>query len=59
MTRLIRQPEVLRQVGFKRTKLQLLIRDGEFPKPKTIKGCVVWNEADVQRWIQQQWEAAS
>ncbi|HAT3901976.1 TPA: AlpA family transcriptional regulator [Citrobacter koseri] len=50
--RLIRVPEVLRRVGFSRTTMYELIKEGRFPD-KVIIGarCVAFVESEIDAWI--------
>lgn len=51
--RFIRVPEVLRRVGFGRTKLYELIRQGRFPEQVKIgPRCVAFVESEVDEWIE-------
>ncbi|HID7224003.1 helix-turn-helix transcriptional regulator [Klebsiella pneumoniae] len=49
---LIRVPEVLRRVGFSRTTMYELIKEGRFPA-KVIIGarCVAFVESEIDAWI--------
>lgn len=49
---LIRVPEVLRRVGFSRTTMYELIKEGRFPD-KVIIGtrCVAFVESEIDAWI--------
>ncbi|HED5889289.1 TPA: AlpA family transcriptional regulator [Salmonella enterica] len=50
--RFIRVPEVLRRVGFGRTKLYELIRQGRFPSQvKTGIRAVAFIESEIDEWI--------
>lgn len=51
--RLIRVPEVLRRVGFSRTTMYELIKEGRFPD-KVIIGerSVAFVESDIDSWIE-------
>lgn len=50
---LIRVPEVLRRVGFSRTTMYELIKEGRFPD-KVIIGarCVAFVESEIDAWIE-------
>lgn len=51
--RFIRVPEVLRRVGFGRTKLYELIRQGRFPEQVKIgPRTVAFVESEVDEWIE-------
>ena len=51
--RLIRVPEVLRKVGFSRTTMYELIKEGRFPD-KVIIGAraVAFVESEIDAWIE-------
>ncbi|MBG6246587.1 DNA-binding protein [Candidatus Symbiopectobacterium sp. 'North America'] len=50
--RLIRVPEVLRRVGFSRTKMYDLIKEGRFPdKVKIGLRSVAFVENEIDAWI--------
>lgn len=51
--RLIRVPEVLRRVGFSRTTMYELIKEGRFPD-KIIIGArsVAFVESEIEAWIE-------
>ncbi|HAJ3335366.1 DNA-binding protein [Enterobacter cloacae] len=51
--RLIRVPEVLRRVGFSRTTMYELIKEGRFPD-KVIIGAraVAFVESEIDAWIE-------
>lgn len=46
-------------VGFKKSRIYELMKTGEFPKNKTIKGKSVWLLSEIQNWIQIEWKSAS
>lgn len=51
-TRLIRLPEVMRRVGLKRSAIYQRMREGRFPKSRSLgPKCAVWVEADIDAWI--------
>ncbi|HFW3226178.1 TPA: helix-turn-helix transcriptional regulator, partial [Salmonella enterica subsp. diarizonae serovar 48:i:z] len=51
--RFIRVPEVLRRVGFGRTKLYELIRQGRFPEQVKIEPrTVAFVESEIDEWIE-------
>ncbi|EMZ4246795.1 TPA: AlpA family transcriptional regulator [Salmonella enterica] len=51
--RFIRVPEVLRRVGFGRTKLYELIRQGRFPAQVKIgPRTVAFVESEIDEWIE-------
>lgn len=49
--KLLIKPIVCERVGCKRSKLDGMIRAGEFPKPLKIGATVVWPEHEVDDWI--------
>lgn len=50
--RLLRLPEVMDRVGLKRTAIYQRMRDGRFPKSRSLgPRCTVWLESDIDRWI--------
>ncbi len=50
--KVLRLPQVLEQVGLKKTALYKMIQDGEFPKQiKLGKHASGWKESEVQNWI--------
>lgn len=50
--RLIRVPEVLRRVGFSRTKMYEFIKEGRFPdKVKIGLRSVAFAESEIDAWI--------
>ncbi|MAT93994.1 MAG: transcriptional regulator [Halioglobus sp.] len=52
--RLVPPVEVARLIGYSRSKLDHMVRDGEFPQPIRINSrCVRWRESVVQQWIDQ------
>ena len=51
--RLIRLPEVMARVGLRRTAIYQRMREGRFPKSRSLgPRCTVWVEAEVDAWIQ-------
>lgn len=51
-SRLIRLPEVLERVGMKRSAVYQRMRDGRFPRSRSLGAkCVVWVEAEIDEWI--------
>lgn len=51
--RFIRVPEVLRRVGFGRTKLYELIRQGRFPEQVKIgPRTVAFVESEIDEWVE-------
>jgi prophage regulatory protein len=52
MNMLLTVDEVLRVVGFGRSKLHMKIKDGTFPAPvQTGSRQRVWHEQDIVSWI--------
>ncbi len=57
--RLIRLNEVETKIGFKKSKIWQMIKDGEFPAPIRISTTkVAWLESDVDAWIDKMVEGA-
>ena len=52
--RLIRLPEVMARVGLRRTAIYQRMREGRFPKSRSLgPRCTVWVEAEINAWIEQ------
>ena len=50
--RLIRLPEVMERVGLRRTAIYQRMREGQFPKSRSLGArCTVWVEAEINNWI--------
>lgn len=50
--RLLRLPEVIKRVGLKRSAIYARMREGRFPKCRTLgTRCAVWIESEVDAWI--------
>jgi prophage regulatory protein len=49
--RLIRLPQVLDMVGLGKTTVYAMIKDGNFPQPRKVRGLSVWVESEVQNWV--------
>nr|WP_234002428.1 AlpA family transcriptional regulator [Erythrobacter sp. AP23] len=50
--RLIRLPEVMNRVGLKRSTIYQRMRDGRFPRARSLGlKCAVWVEAEIEDWI--------
>ena len=50
--RLLRLPEVMDRVGLKRTAIYQRMREGRFPKSRSLGSrCTVWVEAEIEDWI--------
>lgn len=52
--KLLPLPEVEAAVGFKRSHIYALIKQGRFPEPVAIGTSRRWKESDVQGWIVEQ-----
>ena len=48
----LRFPEVLRLVGFRRTKCTKMIEAGTFPPPIHVRGIKLWVLSEVEAWQQ-------
>lgn len=49
--KLLPLPEVELQVGFKRSYIYALLKQGQFPAPVAIGSSRRWRQSDVQNWI--------
>jgi prophage regulatory protein len=50
--RLLRQPEVTRLTGLKRSTLYSLMSKGKFPRPvKITEKAVAWRFSEIRQWI--------
>lgn len=49
--KLLPLPEVEATVGFKRSHIYSLIKQGQFPAPVAIGTSRRWKQSDVQNWI--------
>lgn len=50
--RFIRLPDVLARTGLGKTTVYKNTRDGSFPRPVKLGGCVsLWVESEVDEWI--------
>jgi Predicted transcriptional regulator len=50
--RLIRLPEVMARVGMKRSAIYERMRDGRFPRSRSLGSrCAVWVEAEIDEWM--------
>lgn len=54
--RVLRAKAVTDKLDIHRNTLYLWVRDGKFPKPFDLNGTGVWDEAEVDEWLQQQKE---
>ena len=49
--KLLPLPEVEAAIGFKRSHIYELIKQGQFPAPVAIGTSRRWKQSDVQNWI--------
>ena len=57
--RLLRLPEVKRQVGYGRTAIYQKVKSGEFPAPVSLGSrAVAWTSDSIERWIESRVSAA-
>ena len=50
--RLLRLPEVMERVGLKRTAIYQRMREGRFPKSRSLGArCTIWLESEIDEWI--------
>ena len=59
--RFLRLPDVLQQIGLKRTQTYELIKRGQFPRPIPLcenGRAVGWNSDDVEAWIESRIQSA-
>lgn len=50
--RLIRLPEVMDRVGLRRTAVYDKVKDGDFPRPRSLgPRCSVWVESEIDDWV--------
>jgi len=55
--RILRLPEVISTVGFRRAHIYNLMAEGKFPKPKRIGARAVgWDSKEIEAWIAAQLE---
>ena len=52
--RLLALPRVEEIVGIKRTKIRQLMANGDFPKACKIGKSELWQESEIQEWIEKQ-----
>ena len=53
--KLLRLPEVMEMVGFKKSHIWKMVKEGKFPKQYKLSYRVsVWKESEVQEWIAKQ-----
>lgn len=51
--RLIRLPAVMQKTGMGRSWIYARVKEGRFPAPISCGArAIAWNEADIDRWIQ-------
>ena len=49
---LLRLPDVIQRVGYKRTSIYRLIQRGEFPEPVQLgQSAVAWPSDEIDAWI--------
>ncbi|HET9086223.1 MAG TPA: AlpA family transcriptional regulator [Acidobacteriaceae bacterium] len=49
---LLRLPEVKRRVGYSKSRLYQLVKDGIFPAPISLGArAVAWPESEISAWI--------
>lgn len=53
----LRLDEVLARVGFQKTKLYQMVREGQFPAPIKIGKRVRWADSTVEQWQQEKMSA--
>jgi len=50
---ILRHPDVQKITGLSRATLELMLRDGEFPRPVKIgKRAIGWRQSDLEAWIE-------
>ena len=50
--RLVRLPEVMARVGMRRSAIYQRMRDGSFPRSRSLGSkCTVWIESEIDDWI--------
>ena len=50
--RFLRLPEVMKRVGYKRTRLYDLMKDGRFPEPVSLGArAIAWLSSDIENWM--------
>jgi prophage regulatory protein len=49
--RLIGKPEVLDRVGASYPTIWQMMRDGKFPRSRSLGGKAMWVEAEIEAWI--------
>lgn len=54
INRFMRVKEVMRIIGFGKTKLYELINSGRFPKPVKVGSSSVWPESEVNVWMEEE-----
>jgi len=52
--RIIRLPEVVSQVGLKKSTIYDMIKRGTFPKQIKLGRMSGWSEREIQEWIETQ-----
>lgn len=56
--RLLTIKGVEEKIGFKESKIRLMIREGRFPTGRMIQGKRLWLESEVDAWITREWAEA-
>jgi predicted DNA-binding transcriptional regulator AlpA len=51
---MLRRPPVLEKIGCKTMMLYELIRNHGFPRPVKLGRASVWDEAEIDRWLERQ-----
>lgn len=56
----LRMPAVIARIGYSRSSVYALMKQGKFPKPIRLAGggAVAWSEQDLRRWMEQQRDAS-
>lgn len=55
--RLLRRQEVEARTALATSTIYRRMGQGTFPRPRDLKGCVRWLEADIDAWIEGQDES--
>ena len=56
MDKLLTEKQVSEIVGFKKTKLFQMIKDGQFPPPKKYERSNRWFKSDIEQWLKKEKE---
>ena len=54
MDKLLTEKQVTEIVGFKKTKLDQMIKEGTFPAPKKYGRVNKWFESDIEEWLKKE-----